>query len=134
MMATVMKNTDHDLSKMLGLFLRDHTTSAKELARLIDCDPRTAEGFRAGRYWPSARHWQLIARQFGRDVMDAVFSPDIDGPLARLTAEERVLKERLHEIQTRLRSGSRPVDGPDERRAPPVDRDPLSLDLFEDAR
>ena len=129
-----MQSADYDLSAMLGLFLRDHTTSAKQLARLINCDPRTAEGFRAGRYWPSARHWQLIARQFGRDVMDAVFAPDIDGPLARLTAEERELKERLHEIQTRLRSGSRPVAGFEERRAPPLDRDPLNLDLFEDAR
>ena len=134
MKAMTMKNTETDLSQMLGLFLREHTTSAKQLARLIDCDPRTAEGFRAGRYWPSARHWQLIARQFGRDVMDAVFAPDIDGPLARLTAEERELKERLHEIQTRLRSGSRPVAGFEERRAPPLARDPMSLDLFEDAR
>lgn len=132
MMAMVMKNTEHDLTQMLGLFLRERTASAKDLARLIDCDPRTAEGFRAGRYWPSARHWQLIARQFGRDVMDAVFAPDIDGPLARLTAEERQLKERLHEIESRLRAGSRPMAGPEERRDTPLDREPLNRDLFED--
>lgn len=125
-----MQSADYDLSAMLGLFLRDHTTSAKQLARLINCDPRTAEGFRAGRYWPSARHWQLIARQFGRDAL-SVFDADIDGPLARLTAEERQLRERLHEIQARLQAGSSVAVGRQERRVTDLDRDPMSRDLFE---
>lgn len=131
-MGQAMQFTEHDLSQVLGTFLRGRTDSAKELARLIDCDPRTAEGFRAGRYWPSARHWRLIARAFGRDVMAAVFEPEIDGVLARLTQEERQLEERLNEIRARRRAAVGPVESREERRAQAVDRDPLNLDLFED--
>ena len=132
-MGYAMQFTEHDLSQVLGTFLRHRTDSAKELARLIDCDPRTAEGFRAGRYWPGARHWRLIARTFGRDVMAAVFEPEIDATLARLTQEERQLEERLNEIRARRRSAVGPVESREERRDARVDRDPLSRDLFEDA-
>ena len=127
-----MQSTEHDLSRLLGDFLRRRTASAKDLARLIDCDPRTAEGFRAGRYWPSARHWKLIARQFGRDALDAVFSPEIDATVARLEQEQRILEEQLHAIQARRRQAEGVGPGPSERRAPGQDHaDPNQLNLFE---
>lgn len=128
-----MQSTDHELSEMLGAFLRRRTQSAKDLARLIDCDPRTAEGFRAGRYWPGARHWKLIARAFGRDVLAAVFEAQIDETLARLRREERELEERLHEVRARRRQAGGDLDGAAERMAAPEDRslEPASLDLFE---
>lgn len=129
-----MQSTEHDLSEMLGAFLRRRTSTAKDLARLIDCDPRTAEGFRAGRYWPSARHWRLIARAFGRDVLAAVFEPEIDHVLARLTMEERQLEERLNEIRARRRQARGPVEVDPERRAAADDRSPLERDLFDEAR
>jgi len=125
-----MQNTEHELSDLLGDFLRRRTDSAKDLARLIDCDPRTAEGFRAGRYWPGARHWRLIVRAFGRDVWSAVFEPEIDPVLARLTREQRQLEERLYEIQARRRA----VEGPAQRVASVEDwsLDERRRDLFEE--
>jgi len=71
-----MQNTEHDLSEMLGAYLRRRTASAKEVARLAGCDPRTAEGFRAGRHWPQAKHWRKLATAFGREITDFVFHPE----------------------------------------------------------
>lgn len=129
----MMESTEHDLSDLLGDFLRRRTNSAKDLARLIDCDPRTAEGFRAGRYWPGARHWRLIARQFGHDVLQAVYGPEIDQQLARLTAEQRLLEERLHELRARRAAAAGGRYSPTERLAAAEDRS-LERDLFEEAR
>jgi hypothetical protein len=128
-----MQSTERDLSQMLGDFLRRRTSSAKELARLIDCDPRTAEGFRAGRYWPGARHWKLIARAFGRDILAAVFEPEIDETLARLRREERELEERLHEIRARRTQAAGGLDLDQERHDAGSHRSALDRDLpFED--
>lgn len=129
-----MQSTERDLSEMLGDFLRRRARSSKELARLIDCDPRTAEGFLAGRYWPGKRHWRLIVQAFGRDVLAAVFEPEIDHVLARLTIEERLLEERLNDIRARRRQAAGPVEISAERRAADDYREPLgppNLDLFE---
>lgn len=127
-----VQSTEFDLSNALGTFLRKRTDSAKHLARLIDCDPRTAEGFRAGRYWPSARHWRLIARAFGHDVLSAVFEPEIDETLARLRREERELEERLDELRARRAAAAGGVDRLSERRTAGADRSPLERDLFEE--
>jgi hypothetical protein len=54
------------------------------LAKTIDCTERTAENFRRGTSWPTARHWRLIVQAFGRDVIAAVFEPEINDTLARL--------------------------------------------------
>lgn len=91
-----MQSTEHDLSKMLGGYLRQRTASAKDLARRIGCDPRSAEGYRAGRYWPQAKHWPGLIAAFGRDVTDAVFhSAEASARLAREVAElEQQLAER----------------------------------------
>lgn len=128
-----MQNTERDLREILGDFLRRRTDSSKDLARLINSDPRTAEGFRAGRYWPNARHWRLIVQHFGRDVLAAVFDPEIDPVAARLARERRELEERLHEIQARQRQVMGDLDGPSERVAAAEDRAlaDANLDLFE---
>src|SRR5687768_11874516 len=70
---------------------------AKKLARWIGCTEKTADAFRRGESWPNARHWRLIVQHFGRDVLAAVFEPEIDETLARLRREERELREKLHE-------------------------------------
>ena len=95
-----MQSTDPDLSEMLGAFLRQRTQSAKHLARQIGCDPRTAEGFRAGRHWPQAKHWTRIVVAFGRDVTEAVFHPD--AARARLAEEVRELEAKLAERRAAL--------------------------------
>jgi transcriptional regulator with XRE-family HTH domain len=112
-----MQRTERDLSQMLGDYLRARSSSAKQLARKIGCDPRTAEGFRAGRHWPQARHWPGIIAAFGRDVTDAIFHPD--AARARLEEEVRALEAQLAERRAALgvvgkedRSfGARPAGG-----------------------
>ena len=88
-----MQSTERDLSGMLGDYLRRRSTSAKDLAKQVGCDPRTAEGFRAGRHWPQAKHWIGIVAAFGTDVTDAVFHPD--RAAARLTEEVAALEQEL---------------------------------------
>lgn len=75
------------LQSRLAAFVAQRTT-AKQLAKLIDSDVRTAEGIRRG-YWPQARHFAAIVQAFGRDVLDAVFTPELEAVEARLEAEER---------------------------------------------
>jgi hypothetical protein len=94
----------------------------KVLARTIGCTERTAKHFRNGTSWPTARHWRLIVQAFGRDVIAAVFEPEIDDTLARLTREQRQLEERLDEIRKRRRAAAGGLDSHEERRFAPLDR------------
>lgn len=68
--------------------------SVKRLSSTLKCTPKTAENILAG-HWPSSRHWQRIAACFGRDVLDAVFGPDIDATVARLKQEAAELEQQL---------------------------------------
>ena len=81
-------------------FAGEHQT--KRLAAAIDCTPKTAENILNG-HWPNSRHWAAIARSFGRDVIEAVFSPEIDETVARLEEEVRALEEQLHQKRERAR-------------------------------
>jgi hypothetical protein len=106
---------------------------AKKLARWIGCTEKTADAFRRGESWPNARHWRLIVQHFGRDVLAAVFEPEIDETLARLRREERELREKLHELQARQIKATGGLLGAEERRGPPLDRTALErdADLFD---
>jgi hypothetical protein len=99
-----MQNTERDPRTLLGTFLRTRSQSAKELARRIGCDPRSAEGYRAGRYWPQARHWLGIVSAFGRDVTEAVFHPE--AAAERLTQEVRALEDQLAQRRADLAATS----------------------------
>lgn len=120
----------------LASYLRPYP--AKKLAGWFGCSVKTAENFRAGAGWPNARHWKLIVRQFGRDVLAAVFEPEIDETLARLRREKRELEERLHEKAAHLRQALGGADGDPQRLPEAADRSladgPPSRDLFEEAR
>lgn len=127
-MELTLQSTENDLRDLLGDFLRRRTNSAKDLARLIDCDPRSADGYRAGRYFPQARHLRLIVRAYGRDVLAALFDPDIDAEDARMASEERALERQLHELRARRQAVESPLarhpqrrdaDDPDEPLGPP---------------
>lgn len=102
---------------------------AKKLARWIGCTEKTADAFRRGESWPNARHWRMIVRHFGRDVLAAIFEPEIDETLARLRREERELREKLHDLEARRIKATGGLVGAEERRLPPVDRSPLDRDL-----
>jgi hypothetical protein len=67
---------------------------AKLLAADLGCTAKAAENI-LNSHWPNSRHWAAIVRRFGRDVLAAVFEPEIDQTAARLYAEERELEERL---------------------------------------
>jgi hypothetical protein len=105
---------------------------AKKLARWIGCTEKTAEHFRKGASWPNARHWRLIVQHFGRDILAAVFEPEIDETLARLRREERELRERLHEIEARRRKAAGDLAEREERAEPTSHRTALDRDLFEE--
>lgn len=124
------------------LFLRDDPTillkrlaayvepyPAKKLSRWFGCTESTAENFKRGTGWPNARHWRLIVRHFGRDVLAAVFEPEIDETLARLRREERELREKLHELEARRIKALGGLAGAEERRAAALDRSALDRDL-----
>lgn len=111
-----MQSTERDLSKMLGAYLRQRSPSAKHLARRIGCDPRTAEGFRAGRHWPQAKHWPGIIAAFGRDLTEAVFHPDeaaarLSEEIAQLEAELAARRATLGVVETEVRSFGARVAG-----------------------
>jgi hypothetical protein len=96
----------YELRGRLALYLRGKLGGehqAKRLAGLIDCAPRTAENILSG-HWPNSRHWAAIVRSFGRDVVDAVFAPEIDETVARLHQEVRALEEKLQEKRARVRA------------------------------
>jgi hypothetical protein len=94
------------LSDRLPAFLArrlPHAGRDKHLAREIDVDPRTARNILAG-HWPSREAWRGIVRAFGRDVLDAVFAPEIDEVLARQAAEIKALEEQLANRRARYRA------------------------------
>lgn len=122
---------DHILLRRFAEYVRPYPE--KVLARTIGCTERTAKHFRNGTSWPTARHWRLIVQAFGRDVLSAVFDPEIDDTLARLNREAAQLEARLDEIRARRRKAAGDLDSPDQRDQPTSYRSPLDRDLFEDA-
>lgn len=122
-----MQNHERDPRILLGAYFRRRTLSAKDLARQIGCDARTAEAYRRGEYWPKARHWIGIVSAFGRDVTEAVFHPE--AAAERLEREvkdlERQAEERraaLREIQSFAPRAAKAVARPDHRTAEDLKR------------
>jgi hypothetical protein len=108
---------------------------AKKLSRWFGCTEKTADAFRRGESWPNARHWRLIVRHFGRDILAAVFEPEIDETVARLRREERELRERLHEIEALRIKALGGLDRHQERYPAADDAGLVPVrDLFEEAR
>lgn len=100
-----MGPVSHDPRERLKSFLGKRFTNldgypAKRLSKAIGCTDKTAENILGG-HWPSAHHMQRIVTIFGRDVIDAVFGPDIDGTLDRLRQEEVRLEQQLLETRAR---------------------------------
>lgn len=89
----------------LGRFLRDKfrgSGAVKRLAATIEATPKVAENAMLG-HWPGDDTFAAIVRAFGRDVLDAVFAPEIEPVLAKLKEQERRLEEQLAEARARRR-------------------------------
>lgn len=98
----------HRPSQRLALYLRgqyrrDHRQ--KHLSSDIECTPKAAENILNG-HWPNDRHFAAIVQRFGRDVLDAVFGPEIDETVSRLTAKARELEQQLQEVRALQRQAS----------------------------
>lgn len=93
-----MERDPHLLQDRLAQFLAP--IPAKELARKIDCDPRTAENMKRG-HWPIARHWIGLLATFGEDITEAVFHPE--KAAQRLEREVRDLEAILQQRRQALR-------------------------------
>ena len=109
------------LQTRLATFVAQRAT-AKQLARLINCDVRTAEGIRKG-VWPQARHFAAIVRALGQDVIDAVFTPEIDELSARLEREERLARQVYLAALAARQAAIRAPDGPEDPLLPFADLD-----------
>lgn len=127
---TYMDADDHILLRRFAEYVRPYPEKA--LARTIGCTERTAKHFRNGTSWPNARHWRLIVKAFGRDVIACVFEPEINDTLARLEREARQLEARLAEVHARRRAAAGDLESYPERRFETANRAPVEHpDLFE---
>lgn len=130
---TFMDADDHEPRDRLAAFLSrqyrgEHRT--KRLASDISCTPKAAQNIMNG-HWPNSRHMAAIVRRFGRDVVEAMFAPEIDDTVARLEAEVRQLEEQLEEKRRHARTvaGHRARPAPrlvalEDRTAKSVEREP----------
>ncbi len=101
-----MANDCHILSDRLSAFLgRKYPGLGRDklLARDIHVSPRTARNYLEG-FWPGARAWRSIVREFGSDVIEAVFIPEIDEVRALDAAEVRALEEALATKRAAIRA------------------------------
>jgi hypothetical protein len=102
-----MGRDSHDLRGRLASYLRKQYQGhgAKRLANDIGCTPKTAENILGG-HWPRAEHLASIVRHFRRDVVDAVFGPEIDETVSRLQQEVRDLERQLAAKRAHLRESA----------------------------
>lgn len=96
-----MHFTDDDLTQMFSSLLRKRTSSAKDLAKRVDCDPRAAEHYRAARHLPPLPTFVRIVRALGDDLAQAVLYPD--AAALRLQREVEELERQLAETRAALR-------------------------------
>lgn len=111
-------------SERLGRYLRHQYRGAhqiKSLARDMGATPKAAENALKG-HWPNDLHFAAIVRRFGRDLLDAVFAPEIEPVLAKLNEEERQLEEALEAVRKRRRQAAGRPQGAPQPVAPPEAR------------
>lgn len=94
-----MRDDPQILQRRLTAYVRPFP--AKVLARHAGCTERTAENFRRGLSWPTARHWLRLVAIFGADITQAVFHPD--AAAERISREIAELEAKLAERRADLR-------------------------------
>lgn len=95
-------------------YRRDH--QIKRLAEDLSTTQKAAENILKG-HWPGDLQWAAIVRRFGRDVLDAVFAPEIAPVIARLSQEQRDLEERLELVRAHRRQAEGGRVGDQQHRA-----------------
>lgn len=106
----VLPQSRPDLSVRLATFLGDQVRGPsrdKLLAQRLALPERSIRHYLSGAVWPGVVAWRLIVREFGDDVLSAVFGPEIDETRARLAAEVRALEVELDDRRTALRAVAR---------------------------
>lgn len=93
-----MRDDPQILQRRFTAFVRP--LPAKVLASKARCTERTAENFRRGLSWPTARHWLHLTASFGRDLTEAVFHPN--EAAQRLAEECAALEQQLAERRAAL--------------------------------
>lgn len=93
----------------LRSYLRDHYAGPRHVMRMsheIGCSRKTAENILDGEHWPNDLTFAAIVRRFGRDLLEAIFNPEIDPVVARLEEEERQLDRQLQAIRAKKKQAS----------------------------
>lgn len=105
-----MGETPHDRPRQrLRSYLREQYRGPRSVMRMsydVGCSRKTAENILDGEHWPNDLTFAAIVRRFGRDLLDAIFNPEIDPVVARLEEEERQLDRQLQAIRAQKKQAA----------------------------
>jgi hypothetical protein len=79
--------------------------TAKQVARVTGADLRTARSWVEEGKAPQEHHLRAIVRELGRDVLHALFSPEIETHNEKLLREIHDLREEANRLEARLSQG-----------------------------
>lgn len=105
-----MGENPHDRPRQrLRTYLREQYRGPRHVMRMaydVGCSRKTAENILDGEHWPNDLTFASIVRRFGRDLLEAIFNPEIDPVVARLEEEERHLDRQLQAIRAKKKQAS----------------------------
>lgn len=98
-----------EVGSRVSYWLREAYPSdtAKVVARLFGCSPRTVEGWLAG-HMPANRHLLLMMRAWGRQFVAFIFEPAVGTSLAAYAIDQELqeLKVRMAAFEGALNAAS----------------------------
>lgn len=98
----------------LNAYLQRQYRSVSAMAYDVRLSRKQAENLLVGCHWPSDTTFAALVRRFGKDLLEAVFNPEIDPVVARLEEEERQLDRQLQAVRARRRQATgRAFEHPD---------------------
>jgi hypothetical protein len=90
-------NGTHPVGERIAVWCGQY--QAKELARMFDVAPRTAEGWRAGRL-PQMRHLIAMAEQWGISFLEDTFEPVLNETDTSLDYRLERIERDIHALRT----------------------------------
>lgn len=98
----------------LNAYLRERYRSVSAMAYDLRLPRKTAENLLVGCNWPSDTTFAALVRRFGKDLLEALFNPEIEPVVARLEEEERQLDRQLQAVRARRKQATgRAFEHPD---------------------